>query len=171
MDYIVFVDYFSDAERKRIDYAVERWRGKADVSKPKGTAILFHNQDIDGFLEDLCSRLDSGWDQVRVFEAAPYEPDMAAQRETLQYHSAEPGDMIRKFLGYVMAKINAQYEQQTGDVMLYSASTKKGQARIEIRVTDTENGSDTVVTVSGYGKAGPFVRDRIDEELRTFLGE
>lgn len=170
MEYLVFVDYFSDAERKRVDYAIEKWREKADITKEKGMVIRFKDGDIDDFLENLCSRLNLGRDQVSVFKAEPVEPEVNAQLKTLKYNSTERKDVIEKFLSYVLAKINAQYEFAQNGVSRYNVSTKKGQARIDIAITEKNGGCETIIRISGYGAAACFVRDRIDEELKTFLG-
>ena len=50
--------YESDTERKRIDYAIERWKEKTDIVKPKGTTIIFKGANIDKFLDDLYSRIE-----------------------------------------------------------------------------------------------------------------
>lgn len=170
MDYIVFVDYFSDAERKRIDYAIERWRDKADITREKGIIIRFKDKNIDSFLDDLYSRLDTGREQVRVFEADMHEPEIKAREEVLIYHSSAGSDVIEKFLGYIMAKINAQYEFRQNGIIRYAASTKKGQAKIEISIADSEAGSKTRIKISGYASSAKFLHDRIDEEMKTFLG-
>ncbi|UUX92875.1 hypothetical protein [Methanoplanus endosymbiosus] len=170
MDYIVFVDYFSDAERKRIDYTIERWRDKADIAREKGIVIRFKDKNIDSFLDDLYSRLDAGKEQVQVFEANTHKPEIKAREEVLRYHSSAGRDVIEKFLGYIMAKINAQYEFRDNGFVRYAASTKKGQAKIEISITDNKAGSETIIKISGYASSAKFLHDRIDEEMKTFLG-
>ena len=40
MEYLIVVDYHSDAERKRIDATIDRWRSKKDISKEKGVEKL-----------------------------------------------------------------------------------------------------------------------------------
>lgn len=170
MEYLVFVDYLSDAERKRIDYAIEKWRDRAEVSKQKGMAIRFKDGDIDDFLDHLCSRLGLGRDQITVFDSKLVEPEVKAQQETLKYRSTDRKDVIEKFLSYVLSKINAQYEFFQNGVARYNVSTKKGQARIDVRVTENPGGCETVIQISGYGNVTKFIRDRLDEELQMFLG-
>lgn len=171
MDYIVFVDYFSDAERKRIDYAIERWREKADITREKGIIIRFKDKNIDSFLDDLCSRLETGREQVRIFEANPHDPEISVREELLKYRTSDSADIIEKFLGYIMAKINAKYEFRQDGVMHYTVSTKKGQAKIGISLKDSDMGSTTIIKISGYGNSAKFLHDRIDEEMKTFLGD
>jgi len=66
--YMLVLDYESDAERKRIDYAIERWQNKLKISKPKGTIIIIDGRQdkIDEFVEDLCSRLEGSEKKVRI---------------------------------------------------------------------------------------------------------
>ena len=53
--FLLILDYESDAERKRIDYAIERWQSKLKISKPKGTIIVLDGkQEI---IDDICSSL------------------------------------------------------------------------------------------------------------------
>ena len=170
MEYLVFVDYFSDAERKRIDYAIEKWSDKAEVTKQKGMAVRFKGNEVDEFLDHLCSRLDLGRDQITVFDAKLVEPEIEAQHQTLRYHSTDRKDVIEKFLSYVFSKINAQYEYFQNGVARYNVSTKKGQARIDVKITEGPGGCETIIQVSGYGTVTKFIRDRLDEELKMFLG-
>jgi len=60
MEYLIVVDYHSDAERKRIDATIDRWRSKKDISKEKGVVIRLEGEDNDDFLQDLYSRLERG---------------------------------------------------------------------------------------------------------------
>ena len=165
----MFVDYFSDAERKRIDYAIEKWRDKAEVTKQKGMAIHFKGGEIDDFLNHLCSRLDLGRDQITVYDSKLVEPEVESQQETLKYHSTDRKDVIEKFLSYVFSKINAQYEFFQNGVTRYNVSTKKGQARIDVKIIESRGGCETIIQVSGYGEVSKFIRDRLDEELKIFL--
>ena len=45
--YMLIVRYESDAERKRLDYAIERWENKIKVEKPKGAVILVEGNEED----------------------------------------------------------------------------------------------------------------------------
>lgn len=166
----MFVDYLSDAERKRVDYAIEKWRDRAEVSKQKGIAIRFKDGDIDEFLDHLCSRLGLGRDQITVFNSKLTEPEVEEQQETLKYRSTDRKDVIEKFLSYILSKINAQYEIFQNGVTRYNVSTKKGQARIDVRITENSGGCETLIQVRGYGNVTKFIRERIDQELQMFLG-
>ena len=53
MEYLLVVDYHSDAERKRIDATIDRWKSKKDVRKERGVAFLERDEVIEDFLQDL----------------------------------------------------------------------------------------------------------------------
>ncbi|MEA2014401.1 MAG: hypothetical protein U9N38_03740 [Thermodesulfobacteriota bacterium] len=169
MECLLIVDYRSDAERKRIDYAIERWGDKAEIKKPRGATILFKGSNIDEFTEDLYSRLDIEEDRVEIYGIERYSPDIEKQVKKLIYESGEESGVIEKFIIYIMNKINASYEYSTDITKCYTAYTKKGQANIEILLKRNEL-TRAVISVSGYGDAVDFVADRIDDEMKVFLG-
>lgn len=170
MEYLLIADYGSDAERKRIDYTIERWGDRAEISKPKGTAIIFKGPDIDEFLEDLYSRLEGDEKKIGAYRLEEYHPEVEEKTRTLQYESTGDVDVLDRFLSYLMSKVNAGYDYASGNVKKYSTTTKKGQASIEITLKG--NGTTMVlIAVRGYGEAVDFVAGKIDEEMKVFLGE
>lgn len=169
MEYLIVVDYLSDAERKRIDYAIERWQEKASVQKPRGTVILFRDGDVDAFLDNLYSRLSLGKDAVRVFAGGVYSPEIAERTVHLKYDTEIEPVSVEKFINYVMRKMGASFEGIRNGIKCYMAYTKKGQVSIAIVINDAENKAVIKITVSGYGDAVAFVRERIDKEMTAFL--
>lgn len=170
MDYLIVVDYQSDTERKRIDYAIERWKDKGVIHKPKGTVIQYSGEDIDNFLDDIYSRLSAGNDKVHVFAGNAYSPAISEQIKTLEYVSKIDSETIEKFLKYIMNKLGASYEGGKDNIRSYTAYTKKGQVGIDILSTK-DNGAHLKLVIRGFGDAVSFVSERIDMELKVFLGD
>lgn len=170
MNYLIVVDYQSDAERKRIDYAIERWKDKANIHKPKGTVIHFDNGNIDEFLDDLYSRLSIGEGSVYVFAGDAYSPEITEQTMHLKYSSSMESAAIDKFLNYIMNKLGASFEGTKQGIKSYTAYTKKGQAGIDVALTAGDN-TAVLVIVRGYGEVVSFIAGRIDKELKVFLGD
>ena len=176
MKYVVIVDYESDAERKRIDYVVERWMDKLDVSKLKGVILGVNGDDLrlNTFLEDLYSRLEVSSNRnlshkIRVYRVGEYHPEIEGERIVLKYDTKEDIEIIRKFVGYLMAKLNASYEYSSRFSYIYRAYTKKGWVRIEIRYSKKEK-TEITITIEGYGEVVNFIADKIDREMKSFLG-
>lgn len=177
MEYLFTIDYGSDAERKRIDYTVERWSDRAKIKKPKGSVLLFEGSDVDEFIEDLYSRLDTDAGKVEVYTVEPYEPAVEKQNRKLVYESSERFEAVQSFLNYLMSKFGASFEYSTDNASYYTAYTKKGQAQLEIRWIgctceneEEERNLRFVVSVEGYGNVVDFIADRLDEEMSIFLG-
>ncbi|HII00933.1 TPA: hypothetical protein HA351_04530 [Methanosarcinaceae archaeon] len=179
MEYLFSIDYGSDAERKRIDYTVERWSDRAQVKKPRGAVLLFKGPDVDEFIEDLYSRLDIDAGKVEIFRIEPYEPSVEKQSRKLVYESPERFEAIQSFLNYLMSKLGASFEYSTESASYYTAYTKKGQAELEIRWIGCACGEEDefgegrvlrfVISVEGYGNVVDFIADKLDEEMRIFL--
>lgn len=197
MEYLFTIDYSSDAERKRIDYTIERWSDRAEVRKPKGAVLLFKGSesDVDEFIEDLFSRLDLEAGKVGIYRVEPYESTVEKQKRELAYESSERFEALQSFLNYLMSKFGASFEYSTENTSHYTAYTKKGQASIEICWLGCSCGEEPegaefeeeeglggeslespcsllrfIIRVEGYGNAVDFIAERLDEEMSIFLG-
>jgi hypothetical protein len=170
MDYLIVVDYQSDAERKRIDYAIERWKDKGKIHKPKGTVIHYAGDDVDEFLDDLYSRLSVGAGSVHIFAGDTYSPDINEQTTQLKYTTTMDSAAVENFLKYIMNKLGASFEGTKQGIKSYTAYTKKGQAGIDVALTAGDN-TAVLVIVRGYGEVVSFIAGRIDKELKVFLGD
>jgi len=176
MGYLLVLSYESDAERKRIDYAIERWRTKLRVNKPKGAVVILDGdeEDLSRFIEDLFSRIEldlneSPESKVEVYKIEKFSPEVEKKAKRLYYETDENVETVGRFLDYLMAKINASYEFSSGMAKIYTAYTKKGQARIEIRIERREKARITIL-IEGYGEVVDFLAGKMNEEIKTFLG-
>lgn len=170
MEYLLVVDYHSDAERKRIDATIDRWKTKIDVRKEKGVVIRVNDEKIEDFLHDLYARLDHGTESVRLYAAKECNPNVKEISKTLQYETEIESETVRKFIRYILNKINASKEGTHDGVESYTAYTRKGQANIGLVWGQHSRNTKVTIYVSGFGEAVSFVAGRIDEELTVFLG-
>ena len=170
--FLLILDYESDAERKRIDYAIERWQKKLKISKPKGTIIVIDGKQerIDEFVEDLCSRLEKSEKKVTVHKITDYEPEIEKNVEKIFYQTKEKREFLEKFIDYLMAKISASFEYNTKIGKVYKLYTKKGQANLEIILRNGSEGTNLTIAIDGYGNVVDFIKNKIDNEINTFLG-
>jgi Fe2+ transport system protein B len=170
--YLLILDYESDAERKRIDYAIERWQHKLKISKPKGTIIVIDGKQdrIDEFVEDLCSRLEKSEEKVKIHNISSYSPDIEKNIKKITYQTKEQREFLEKFIDYLMAKLSASYEYSSKIGKIYKVYTKKGQAKVEIILQNKETGTDVHIAIDGYGEVVDFISVKIDNEMSMFLG-
>ena len=170
MEYLLVVDYQSDAERKRIDATIDRWKSKKEVRKEKGVVIRVSDDNIEDFLHDLYSRLDRGTESVRMYTAEECAPEVDEISKSLQDETEMESESVRQFLRYILNKLNASSEGVRDGVESYTAYTRKGQAAIGLLWSDHLRKTKLTIIVSGFGDVVSFVAGRIDEELNVFLG-
>lgn len=174
MECLLILSYESDAERKRIDYAIERWRDRINIRKPRGAVIILKGSEneFNEFVEDLFSRLEFGdkspESKVEVYLLEKHRPEVEKKVRRLSYESTENSEAIRRFLNYLLAKLNASYEYSSGTSKVYTAYTKKGQARIDVRIEEREV-TRIAILIEGYGEAVEFLASKLDYEIKTFL--
>ena len=167
MQYLVVLAYESDTERKRIDYAIERWKNETDIIKPKGTTIIFKGTNIDKFIEDLYSRIEIKTHKIEVFNLSKYSPDIDIQVNELVYRDIENIEFTQKFLEYIVNKLNARYEDADNRGKYYTVNTKKGQGRISLFIRSEKK--CIKIKIEGYGEFSDFISKKIDDEMRVFL--
>lgn len=171
MEHLLVIDYETDAERKRIDSAIERFRSKLEIHREKGVIIRLGGDDIEEFLQDLYARLEKGRENVRIYASEEYTSTIDEISETIVYETGIETESVRKFTRFLLNKMNASYEGVTNGIESYSVYTRKGRASIGTRFTTQDNGIKVVITITGFGNVVPFVANKIDEDLHTFLEE
>ena len=134
MQHLIILDYQTDAERKRIDYTIEKWSGKPglSVSKPKGVVVLYEGDNLREFLEDVYSRIEAGATPPRIFSLAESKPSVTKKVRHLEFGTSRSKEIVENFLNYLLAKQSASFEFSDGERKVYSARTRKGQVQIVV---------------------------------------
>ena len=171
MGYIVFVTYDTDAERKRIDYLLDKWSSQAIVKKPRGTVFYIEADNMQEFLEELFSKLEGNAEKkVEVYFAKKVENRVEANKRTLEYTINEEKKVVERFIDYLLSKMNAGSSHSENEAKVYSVYTRKGRATIRATI-DGNSRTRVVIEIEGYGDAVDFLAERIDEELKLFAGD
>jgi len=171
MQHLIILDYGTDAERKRIDYTIEKWGAKADVSviKPKGVVVLFEGAGLPEFVEDVYSRMESGASPPKIYSLEESSPAIAKKVKRLDFSTGRSADTVENFVNYLLAKQSAAFEYADGKRKVYAARTRKGAVRIVVTI-ETHKAVRCLIAVEGYGDAVDYVAGRIEEEMKVFLG-
>ena len=171
MGYIVFVAYDNDAERKRVDYLLEKWSSRADIRKPRGLVFYIEADDVEGFLEELFSRLEGNVrDKVEVYRAERLSETVEARRRSLEYLIDEERKVVERFMGYLLSKLNASLLRSEGGTKVYNVYTRKGRGTLRVTI-EGDRRTRVSVDVEGYGDVVDFLAERIDDELKLFAGD
>lgn len=170
MGYIVFVTYDTDAERKRIDYLLDRWSSQAFVKKLRGTVLYIETDNAQEFLEELFSRLEgNAGEKVEVYSAEKIQSKIEAKRKTLEHTINEERKIVERFIDYLFSKTNAGYSHSENGTKVYNVYTRKGRATIKATI-EGDDRTRVHLEIEGYGDAVDFLAERIDEELKLFAG-
>ncbi len=171
MEHLLVIDYETDAERKRIDSAIERFRSKLEIHREKGVIIRLGGDDIEEFLQDLYARLEKGSENVRIYASEEYTPTIDEISQTILYETDIEAESVRKFMRFLLNKMNASYEGVTNGIESFSVYTRKGRASIGMQLTPLDGRTKVAITIAGFGTVVPFVASRIDDDLHAFLEE
>lgn len=171
MQHLLILDYRTDAERKRIDYTIEKWSAKKEISvvKPRGVVVMVEGANLDEFVEDVYSRMDAGAEPPKVYAVEEKSPAVEKNVKHLSFHTSQSADNVENFIRYLLTKQNAVFEYADGTRKIYSARTRKGQVQVTTDIT-TDKTVRCQVTVEGYGDGVDFIAARIQDEMNVFLG-
>jgi len=170
--YLLIVEYETDAERKRIDYTIEKWQKDLKIKKPKGTIIVAegNKEIVNKFMEDLCARLERSEKKIEAYKIEIYNPKIEKNVKRLIYETKEDKKYVKKFMDYLMTKLSASYQYKSQIGKVYKAYTKKGQANMEVSIKNKNDTTNITITLEGYGDVVDFLANKIDVEMQTFLG-
>jgi len=171
MGYIVFVAYENDAERKRIDYLLEKWSSKADIKKPRGLVFYINTDKPEEFFEELFSRLEGNVkNKVEVYRAERVSRTVKAKRRSLEYQIDEERRVVERFMSYLLSKLNASLLRYEGGTKVYNVYTRKGRGTLRVTLDGSQT-TKVLIEIEGYGDVVDFLSERIGEELKLFAGD
>lgn len=174
MKYLIIAEYASDIERKRIDYALDRARIRAEnngekskITKPKGTALIYtgEEEDLDGFLVDLYSRLPGGKDVVQIFECTEYISTPTATKSTIRQYTNAPASEVHGSIGHILYGMGAK--RHDNDKTKWTVHTRKGTVSITVNIKE---GDTTLIeiTLQGFGTVVDDFDRKLAKELSYF---
>ncbi len=161
-----------DADRKRLEYVLERWSGFVSVRKVcAGTLIVDADPErMLRFVDDLLSRFDR--EAVSVWSLT--EPDFTLNPLTLErrFSVAEAFKDVWGVVNFVMSKFKGVLisESLTGASRVYRVRSKYGVATVRFEVLDVGGRRFLTLRVEGFGKAVPHVFNRLVREISYIEG-
>lgn len=172
MPHLFIVGYKNDAERKRVEYLIDKWSNRARISKVRGISFIMEAGDVEAFAEELLSKLDPPAEgKVKMYSIMPEDigSRVTPKRVKVERLTYEKPNVVQKLLKYVLSKFGAYYVSFNGNVSRYRAYTKKGRMEIEVVVEETERGTKVVIGIEGYGSAVDDLAKKLEKELSLLL--
>ena len=163
--YLIEAHYQDDAERRRIEYLVRKY--KEQVEKASGFLIFIKDDSvIDEFLNELRSKLLE--DNISVYQLEDTDLDGVPEtRGILMKFDLKP-HFVNAFLGYFIEKRQGELMKQLpGYHRWYRIMTRKGKVDLEVLILEKKK---TVLTVnlSGFEPALSIIADELESDLNHF---
>lgn len=164
--YLITAKYTSDSERKRIEYALEKWKDRMKIMKPEGVVAIVDDGDIKDLVVELYSRTER--DNVALYHIEKAHFDVVEAEKEIRLKLDEKRETAEKLLDFIMARQRAILKLELAEPhqKIYEVLTRKGKAEISMSLHGGTNGVDVVLKISGYGEAVDFLHGKLAEELK-----
>lgn len=164
--HLVIATYSGDPERKRIEYILEKWKERLQITKPDGIISLVDGDDLEEFVEDLYSRTSRS--NISLYRIEKEAVDIKKGESEIRMRLDEKKETVDKLVGFVMAKQKAILKHQRRDPheKIYDVTTKKGRAQVSVSLREDGAQVDMRVKITGYGEVAEFLSGKLEEELR-----
>ncbi|MBU4374444.1 MAG: hypothetical protein KJ714_08435 [Euryarchaeota archaeon] len=168
MVYLIIAKYSDEPERKRIEYAMERWGQVMKLGRPEGVPIIIHDESgkVMEFLDDLYSRTSK--DKVKIYNLSEVSFEVEETGKHIKVELEGDLETVQKFIGIVVAKQNATFKDEVLSRKIYEVYTKKGRAEILTHLKAEDKRVTVDILIKGYGEAPDLVYNKINNELKYF---
>jgi len=170
--YLITAKYANDPERKRIEYILDKWRNKMNITKPEGITVIVDAEDVDELILELYSRTEKK-DNIAFYSMERAELDVERGEKRIRLKLRENRETVEKLLGFIMARQRAILKMELAEPpeKIYEVHSKKGKAEISIGLHESETGVDLSVRISGYGEAVSLLYRKLNDELKLLEGQ
>lgn len=163
--YLITAKYTTDSERKRIEYALEKWREQLRINRPEGIVVFANSEEVDDLVLELYSRVDRK--NVSLYRVEKVELDVTKGEKEIKMILKEGVAGLEKLLSFIMARQKAIFKMQLTQPhqKIYEVVTKKGKAEVTIAFLESEKGTSLRVRISGYGEVVDLLHRKLTDEL------
>ena len=168
--YLLVVRYGSEAERKRLEYLVGKWRDVLRFERPGGAVLIVDGrvEDVMRFLEELYSRIPR--ERVSVYQLK--EPEFHLEPLMLEgvVRTRMRVEEAWGAVNLVLARLRGALVSESGGERIYTVSSRKGVCRVRVSIVPSDDGSRLRFVVEGYSEAATYVYEKLLHEL-SYVGE
>ncbi len=163
---MLIVRYGGEAERKRLEYVLERFKDRVKTVKPGGSVVLIDGdrEDVKFLLEELFSRLPR--ENVALYKLSEPDVEVEERRRVLEVEARSPVEEVWGAISLIMARLKGSLVSEVRGSREYVVRPRGGYARVRIHVSPVSGGGSLVrVVVEGYGSGFDRVVSGLVDEL------
>ena len=169
--YLITAKYSGESDRKRIEYALEKWKERMKITKPEGIMAIVDGGDVEGLIEELYSRTEK--DSITSYHIEKAHLDVAEAEKEIRLKIGEKMETTEKLIDFIMAKQKAVLKMEMAELRekVYEVYTKKGKAKISVGLNGGETSVNLHLRISGYGEAVDFLYRKLAGEFKLLDGQ
>ena len=166
--YLVSCEYFSDAERKRIEYAFNKYESEAkEMDKITGASRIVCDEDVEKLLSELYLRTSSK--NIKLFKLSPLDLMDVPKSQSLVFQFAGGKETVESFVGYLLAQRKAVYKNTLNEnVKTYQSITRKGYADIKVGIHENEGEVEVQIEINAEEPNLSYLLEYFRKELELF---
>jgi hypothetical protein len=166
--HLIIAKYSDEAERKRIEYAMERWGQVMKLGRPEGVPIIIEDESekVKELLDDLYARTSK--DKIKIYALSQASFDVKKTEKEIKAALEGGMETVEKFIGFILAKQKALFMREIPFGKLYEVYTKKGRAEVAIGLKEEKGKVVVAIRITGFGDAADLIYDKINSELKYF---
>ena len=170
-EYLVEVLYASDAERKRAEYVIDRYRGRLSIRRPRGMLLIVEADagSVEALARELAERLGPG--RVKVYRLEPRSVGLEAEEVRVEARLRLSPPEALGAMAAIMARLRGALVGTSGGERLYRLSMRGGIVEARVAVVEYDNGTRVVVRLRGLGRPLERAVRRVVEEFSLLGGE
>lgn len=174
---LYIVDFDDEAERKRVDSAIESWDG-GDGGRPSGSIRVAEGKNHDELLDILTAKVPV--DHIESYKMDPVDIKNPTVINILKREVQDSKESVDTILNFIITSHRGNMIDPRGslemgssiddmeDVPLYRVGNKKGTVKIAYEVTETDTGCHIRIAIKGHHIPADYVEGVVDEDLERF---
>lgn len=161
---LYIIEYGSENERKRAEYALKNWED-AEVERPNGTIRIVETEDQSGLMNRLISTVP--YDHIRAFDLRDVEVSENVETVSLERTISASREGVETTLEFMLS-------QRSGALIDPSENKyevdEKGPAEVSYKFLDTSEPDRTEIriTIEGAPQTTQHLYNTFREELDQF---
>lgn len=174
---LYIVNFDDEAERKRVDSAIESWSG-GDGGRPSGAIRVAEGENHDELLDILTARVPV--DHIECYKMAQVEVDDPTVVETIERELSDSKESVDSMVNFIISNHRGNMTDPRGtlelepeaenleDVPIYRIGNKKGTVKVSYTVEDTADGCRVFMGLKGHHIPVEYVKDEITKDLDRY---
>jgi hypothetical protein len=160
--HMVIVRYDDDAERKKIEYLIAKYR----VKRVKDVVIEVDDSIFSSFIKELLGRVPE--EKIRLYEVSEKKVKIERSKKEITDTIDTDIDTVRQFIDYLMVRRRGNYRGKLRDFERYRIYTKKGFVDISIGYSEVAGKTGIHLIIEGSKEGVEKIHEEMRKEIENY---